>query len=530
MLASLDIIILTSLLLLSQSPASAGQNIPSVAPSAMPKLTTVDARYQSYNIEMLEVTGGRFWKPYAATSSAASQPATSASVPGGMNPDLYAYRPPKDLSNPRLRKLAAALGPAYIRVSGTWANSTYLAAEGESLTKPPAGFNGILTREQWKGVIDFARAADAELVTSFATSVGTRDAQGLWTTTQAERFLNLTHSLNGHIAAAEYMNEPTFASMGGAPKGYDAAQYGRDFHVFSAFMRSHSPHTLIAGPGSVGESSKPGGDLGSRMPGFISTPALLQAMGPDSVDVFSYHSYNGVSQRCTRSGINAPHGSEDTALSEEWLARPDAILDFYRKQRDKFEPGRPIWLTETGETACGGDPWASTFLDTFRYLDQLGRLAKRGVKVQIYNTLAASDYGLLDENTYGPRPNYWGALLWHRLMGATVLDSGIPLQHGLHVYAHCTVNQPGAVTLLIIQNDREAAHTLNVPAGGQRYTLSAAHTNDREVLLNGTRLALGPEDELPKLKPVADPGRAEQFAPATITFLTFPNAHNSACK
>ena len=38
-----------------------------------------------------------------------------------MNPGLYEYRPPVDLTQARLRKLAAALGPAYVRVSGTWA-------------------------------------------------------------------------------------------------------------------------------------------------------------------------------------------------------------------------------------------------------------------------------------------------------------------------------------------------------------------------------------------------------------------------
>jgi len=46
--------------------------------------------------------------------------------------------------------------------------------------------------------------------------------------------------------------------------------------------------------------------------------------------------------------------------------------------------------------------WSSTFLDTFRYLDQLGRLAREGVQVVMHNTLAASDYGLLDEATHLP--------------------------------------------------------------------------------------------------------------------------------
>ncbi len=57
---------------------------------------------------------------------------------------------------------------------------------------------------------------------------------------------------------------------------------------------------------------------------------------------------------------------------------------------------------------AGGNRWDSTFLDTFRYLDQLGRLARAGVQVVMHNTLAASDYGLLDETTFRPRPSYLG--------------------------------------------------------------------------------------------------------------------------
>jgi hypothetical protein len=67
--------------------------------------------------------------------------------------------------------------------------------------------------------------------------------------------------------------------------------------------------------------------------------------------------------------------------------------EILRDLRDKFEPGKPIWLTETAEAACGGNPWAATFLETFRYLDQPGRMAKRGVQVHTHNTLASSEYG-----------------------------------------------------------------------------------------------------------------------------------------
>lgn len=116
---------------------------------------------------------------------------------------------------------------------------------------------------------------------------------------------------------------------------------------------------------------------------------------------------------------------------------------------DPFATGwrrkKPLWLTETAAAACGGNPWDATFLDMFRYLDQLGRLAKGGVQVVLHNTLAASDYGLLDETTFAPRPDYWGALLWHRLMGRTVLDPGASSHGGSCVSARiATRRRPAA--------------------------------------------------------------------------------------
>ena len=181
----------------------------------------------------------------------------------------------------------------------------------------------------------------------------------------------------------------------------------------------------------------------------------------------------------------------EEALSEEWLSRTDLTLAFYRSLREKFEPGKPIWLTETAEAACGGNRWDSTFLDTFRYLDQLGRLAKAGVQIVMHNTLAASDYGLLDERTLAPRPNYWSALLWRLLMGRVVLDPGVPVPAGLHVYAHCQRGRAGGVSLLIMNVDRNAPRVMTLPRTSERYTLDAASLQDTTVRLNGLPLRLG---------------------------------------
>ncbi len=76
-----------------------------------------------------------------------------------------------------------------------------------------------------------------------------------------------------------------------------------------------------------------------------------------------------------------------------------------------------MWRTESGQAACGGDRWAATFLDSFHYADELSRLARQHVQVVMHNTLAASDYGLIDDVTLMPRPDYWTALLWHKTMG-----------------------------------------------------------------------------------------------------------------
>jgi heparanase len=200
------------------------------APATMARIGTVDERFQSYNIEMIEVTGGRFWKPYTANGKPAS--VAPGTVPAGMDPSMYEYRPPIDLANPRLRTLAAALGPAYVRVSGTWANTTYFDdSDMPPPAKPPEGFGGVLTRQQWRGVVDFSSAADAQIVTSFATSLGTRDVRGIWTPAEAQKVLSYTKSLGGRIAAAEFMNEPTYAEMGGAPKVWTCPVFVERFGV-----------------------------------------------------------------------------------------------------------------------------------------------------------------------------------------------------------------------------------------------------------------------------------------------------------
>jgi len=476
-----------------------------LVPAELPAVATIDKRFQSFNIEMVEVTGGAFWKPYSAGDLAKREDTRSAAL---NQFDLFSNRPPIDLTNPLLRKLASALSPAYLRVSGTWANSTFFSGSEDTTPSTPPGYNGVVTAHRWRDVVDFSKAINAPIVTSFAISPGTRDSKGIWTPDSARRMMAATRAAGGQIAAAEFMNEPDLPEIGGAPAGYGVAAFAQDLAVFNAFMKREASEMTVLGPGT-----------GGRTP----VDAELFQASASGIDAVSYHFYGALSERC------APSHGADAALSEEWLARTEQTFEFYRVLRDAAAPGKPIWLTETAEAACGGNRWSSTFLDTFRYLDQLGRLARMGVQIVTHNTLAGSDYGLLDEVTFMPRPNYWAALLWREFMGSVVLDSGVPIQQGLHVYAHCGRRNPGEVVLLVINNDLQNARELVLPDHSERFTLAAATLRDAAVSLNSTPLRPETVDQLPGIAGMpASPGSLT-FAPATMTFVVVPGAGNRNC-
>lgn len=516
----------------------------SLAPAAMSAIGTVDVRYQSYNVEMAEVVGGNFWKPYAKKSqltpspgpaSAPSKsdlfkpgPSTSGDGPQRIGESsILEPRPPINLADTRLRKLAAALGPAFVRVSGTWANSVYFHdSDTPAPAAPPKGFMSVLTRNEWQRVIDFAQKVDARLVTSFAFSPGVRNEAGVWTTDQAESLLDYTKSIGGEIVAVEFVNEPNLPTEGGAPPAYSVSAYARDFAIFHRFIKAKVPGMRIAGPGTVGEGDALSITATSRP--LFTTLQILAALAPPRFDIFSYHSYPAASVRCAFFGHTLQTAEED-ALSDEWLARSDPIHAFYLRLRDRYEPGRPAWITEIADAACGGNPWASTFLDSFRYLDQLGRLAKMGVQVVFHNTLASGDYGLLDQDTFMPRPNYWAALLWRKLMGATVLDAGSPWP-GLKLYAHCLAGHPGGVSILAINNSRTRARSLELSLASLRYRLTSQPLDSKRVELNGNEVRLQANDDLPALQGEHVPPGYIELPPASITFLVVPDAKNADCK
>jgi heparanase 1 len=465
------------------------------------QVAEVDERYQSFNIEMCEVVGGDFWIPYNMVDSV--RKTTNRTGLAALKWPI----PPIDLYGKKLQMLAAALAPTYIRVSGTWANAVYFQDNDETkLATAPDGFKNVLTRQQWKGVLNFCRATDGKLVTSFSICDGMRDKEGNWSPSQLQSLLDYTKSVGGKIAAAEMFNEPSHASHGDAPKGYNGVNFAKDFAAFKKYVRTAAPDMKILGPGSTGE----GGILPSGL--SITTESMLSAEPRPGFDIFSYHYYGNVSKRCA--GGQKP----ENALSNYWLSKTETGLSYYQGLRDEYNPGIPIWLTETAETACGGNPWAATYLDTFRYLEQLGRLAKKGVKVVMHNTLTRSEYALLDSDTHNPRPNYWAALLWNRLMGSKVFDACI-LTDGVDIFAHSLKISSKGIAVLIV-NSKDSECSIEIPAKAEKYLLTADELQSKTIKLNGEELKLNSDETLPDIKGEKIKVGEVQLPPHSILFLS----------
>ena len=482
------------------------------------EIRSIDPKLVSYNVEMTEVTGGTFWKAYTAEEVAGNG---KFPMIGAKNKDsLMQVYPPVDLYNPRIRKFAKELGTVWVRVSGTWATTTYYDLDNHTNGVIPEGFKSVLTKEQWIGVLDFVKAVDAKLLVSVSNCEGIHSAHEPWNPSQAKVLFDFSREYGVPIDAAEFMNEPNMLSGSGAPKDYNFDDYIRDQDIFNKWLHENYPETLAVGPCSVG-----GGRMGKldiekgllKLVGNkIGTERLLKG-SEEPMEVFSYHYYNGVSERIA-AGVGFVHWPAKKAISEKYLDAAGYCANAAAKVRDKYMPGAQLWVTESGDAGGGGNTWASTYLDVPRTLNELGTFATISDGIIFHNTLASSDYGWLKHGTFEPRPNYYAVILWSRLMGTTVYDSEIPVQEGAHVFCHSRKDGKDGCVYLIINNSKKTT-TVELPKNAIRYTLDGnGNLRSTTAYLNGKELVLGENDTLPNLDGIEVSGSIE-LAPGSCTFL-----------
>ena len=174
-----------------------------------------------------------------------------------------------------------------------------------------------------------------------------------------------------------------------------------------------------------------------------------------------------------------------------------------------------IWLGETGSAQVGGQPGVcGTWASSLWWLDQLGSLARLGHSVQCRQTLAGSDYGLLDEKSLEPKPDFWASMLWKLLMGTDVFKLECdPVRDTLRLYCHSTTEQAAQAllgrkcaeydsrTFLLLNLGYEDVHVhlTSEQRLHKVWLLDAPAMNSRVVTLNGMLCTLQPDGSLPDM-------------------------------
>jgi heparanase 1 len=474
----------------------------------------VAEEFLSVSVDVAQVVGGKFWDPSGGLEI----------VAGGS-----AEVEPYDFTRPQLVALTRALEPGYLRIGGTAADEIYYDLGETPAEVAPEPFSYVLTAAQWDAVDAFAREVDSRLLFTLNAGPGTRDEAGAWTDGQARALLTHSAGRGTDVAVWSLGNEPGYF---GVVHGLDVppAQWAADHATLRTAVDELTPGARLAGPASAYWPA-----VGEVVP---FTPAFLEQLaagGDPPLDIVTWHYYPQQSRRCPAGNRRA---SPVLALLPEFLDEFDVHAGTVGQLRDEHLPDAEVWLDETGNAQCGGEPDLSDrFLAGFWWLDQLGQAARSGQQVVARQNLSGADYALLHEPELRPNPDYWTTLLWRRLLGPTVLAVTVPdSAPTLRAYAHCARDEPGGVAYVLLNLDEEAEAQVGTAALGasdgttvQAWTLTAPDPLGRDVVLNGQPLALGADGSLPPLEPATVEGPVLTLPPLSQSFVVVPGAAPGAC-
>lgn len=466
----------------------------------------LDPRFLSVAIDIANVVGGEFWDP-----------SRRATVMGTAKVAAY------DFARPQLRRLAAALGPAYLRVGGTDADRTVYDLDDSGAAVPPGTWK--LRRPQWDALNEFASAVDFRIIFTLNAGVTARDQKGRWNPLSAKPLLADARAKNYPVDVWELGNElnvfPLLHRHWLSPRGYTD-----DVQLARWLVDDITPQARLAGPAVAFWPL-----IGEGLP----FAKRFMASGGHLLDVITWHYYPEQSFRCPLA-TNRAHAGE--VLRPRELQEVERWAGFIESLTATHAPRAQVWLGETGGAQCGGEPDLSDrFGSSLWWVDELGRMARRGQPVVVRQTLSGGNYGLIDDDSLKPNPDYWASLLWRRLMGGKVLAVSEAAPTAVQSYAHCQREGDGGVAFALVNvHPRKIMHVQLPPLGARAdlYLVEAEHLRAAEVELNGAPLRLQPDGALPALLPSSlfprkGEGARVQLPPLSYAFVVLPEANAPVC-
>ncbi|XP_068043952.1 LOW QUALITY PROTEIN: heparanase [Anomalospiza imberbis] len=469
------------------------------------------------------------------------------------------------LSNSKLRTLAMALSPGFLRFGGTvtdflifdpnkdstseekdlWefqaqqeacgSRPAFAAVEKVLLAQWPRQEKLILAEQNWKKHKNTTITKNTlDILYSFANCSGFHLIFGLnallrkgglqWDSSNAQALLDYCASQRYNISW-ELGNEPnSFRKKSGIH--IDGFQLGQDFIQLRQLLNNYAlyQHAKLYGP-DVGQPRKHAQRL---LRSFLKS-------GRKVIDSVTWHHYYVNGQSATREDFLSPEVLDTfaTAIYEVLEIVGQTVLD------------KKVWLGETSSAYGGGAPRLSnTYVAGFMWLDKLGLSARWGIDVVMRQVFfGAGTYHLVDAN-FEPLPDYWLSLLYKKLVGTKVLQVGLAgaNKRKLRVYLHCTSSlnpkyRGGDVTLFALNLYNVTQH-LKLPD-----YLSSKHVDQylllphgkenilsRSIELNGRVLRMLDDETLPELmeKPLG-PSRLLGLPAFSYGFYVIKNAKAIAC-
>ncbi|KAK4744133.1 hypothetical protein SAY87_010445 [Trapa incisa] len=376
---------------------------------------------------------------------------------------------------------------------------------------------------------------------------------GDWDPSNAHNFIKYTVSKGYPVDSWEFGNELSGSGIGARVA---AEQYGKDLIalrkvIHEVYESSHVKPLVIA----------PGGFFDEQW-----YAKLLEVSGQGVINAMTHHIYN--------LGAGNDPSLVNKILNPSFLSEISTTFSNLRDTIQRHGAWASAWVGESGGAYnSGGHQVSNTFVNSFWYLDQLGMASKYNTKVYCRQSLIGGNYGLLNWSTSLPNPDYYSALLWHRLMGKGVLALQSDAPPHLRSYAHCSKGRAG-VTLLLINLSNEThfitqfhssrnnnVRTLGIdhhpddkgtilfqglkrtvsfvgtrsskaPTFREEYHLTPkdGYLQSQVMVLNGTPLEVTGDGEIPALEPaLVDVNSPVSVGPLSIAFIVFPAMYAPAC-
>ncbi|XWS26195.1 hypothetical protein CRYUN_Cryun26dG0010200 [Craigia yunnanensis] len=463
-----------------------------------------------------------------------------------------------DLANPILLNAIKAFSPLKIRMGGTLQDNVIYETSGDKNPCAPFiknssemfGFSkGCLPMSRWDEVNIFFKKAGAMVVFGLNALSGRTvgpdgSAMGAWNSSNAESLIRYTVNKGYTIYGWELGNELCGSGVGARVA---ADQYASDVNslqnIVQNIYRGFEVKPLVIAPG-----------------GFFDANWFTEFVQktPKSLQVVTQHIYNLGS------------GNDNQLINK--ILDPSYLDGGHQPFRDlqailkNSATSAVAWVGEAGGAYNSGQNLVSnSFVYSFWYLDQLGMASSYDTKTYCRQSLIGGNYGLLDTATFVPHPDYYSALLWHRLMGRNVLSTSFSGTKSVRAYAHCSKQSQGITLLLINLNasttvqvrvstessasnggsslhQEEQAPRINFATisrnskinGNSReeyhLTTKDGNLHSQNVVLNGKILALNSSGGIPSMEPVnrsmLDP---IIVAPFSIVFSHIPSIKLLAC-